>query len=328
MGSKRITSRELAQLAGVSTATISRAFSPKARINVLTRNRILSIAREHNYQPNAIARSLNSRRSHLVAVVVNTVGNPCESEQLDLLVHRIQDRGLLPIVLCCAGADDRVQLMRLASTYQVDHAVIFSDVVSVEHALEIFRGLRPIIVTFEPVDDRQMSTIQVDGSEAAQTVIAKIFDDGRRHFAYLTGRDSSWIDKQRKAWFERALVDRGLSFEATGRGDYTYDSGYKETVLLLRRHKIDALICGNDVMAIGACDAARRLLNRSIPDDLAVVGQDGIAMAAWESHDITTLAQDHHAFVDAVIALIDRERAQEDGVQLKLSCRVRWGATT
>jgi DNA-binding LacI/PurR family transcriptional regulator len=174
MKKKKITSRELATLAGVSSATISRAFSTTARINEATRERILAIAREHNYQPNAIARTLNSQNSRLVAIVVSTIGNPCEAEELNELVHRLQERQLLPIILCCAEYRDRLQLMRLASTYQVDHLVIFSDMVSTESALEIFGGVRPIIATFEPLDSPAVSTIQVDGIAAVEEIIAKV----------------------------------------------------------------------------------------------------------------------------------------------------------
>ena len=97
------------------------------------------------------------------------------------------------------------------------------------------------------------------------------------------------------------LQSAGLPFEAEAFGDYCYNSGFKEAVLLLHRSKVDAIICGNDVMAIGARDAARRVLGKNTPDDIAIVGQDGIAMAAWDCNDLTTLSLDHAAFMDAVV---------------------------
>jgi DNA-binding LacI/PurR family transcriptional regulator len=328
MNKKRITSKELAKLAGVSSATISRAFSPDSRIGNATRDRILSVAREHGYQPNAIARSLNNQRSRLVALVVNAIGNPCEAEELQLLVHRLQARQLLPILLCCAGHEDRLQLMRLASTYQVDHVVVFSDTVSMQDAVDIFHTTRPIIVSSEPLPNADVSHIRVDGSEAADQIIDKVVKDGRRRFAYLSGTATSWIDKQRKGWFADALEQRGLAFVAEALGDYSYDSGFKEAVLLLHRAKVDAIVCGNDVMAIGAADAARKVLGRRVPEDLAIIGQDGIAMAVWESHDLTTLRQDHVAFVDSVVELIERHEKDDDASHsILLKCTPRWGST-
>jgi DNA-binding LacI/PurR family transcriptional regulator len=325
---KRITSKELARVVGVSSATISRAFSREGRINEGTRARVLAMAEHYGYQPNAIARTLNNRRSGLVAVVVNAIGNPCEAEQLQLLVHRLQARSLVPIILCCGDATDRLQLMRLASTYQVDHAIIISDLVPLKDAVQIFKTISPIIVSAEPIEDTTVSCVRIDGGEASSQIIDKLVGDGLRHFAYLCGRTSSWIDKQRRNWFSSALARQGLGFEAEGHGDYSYDSGFKEASLLLHRSKIDALVCGNDVMAIGARDAAIRLLDRRVPGDLAIVGQDGIQMAGWECHDLTTLALDPVAFIDAIMQLIESKTTGDGAASTTvIKCTVRWGST-
>jgi DNA-binding LacI/PurR family transcriptional regulator len=324
----RITSKELAKLVGVSSATISRAFSGNARISEQTRARVLAMAQQYGYQPNAIARTLNNRRSHLVAVVVNAIVNPCEAQQLEMLVHQLQARSLVPIMLCCGDTTERLQLMRLASTYQVDHAIIFSDLVPLKDAVQIFRTARLIIVSEEPIEDARVSCVRFDGAEAAAQIIEKILSDGRKHFAYLCARNSSWIDKQRRDWFSAALGRHGLAFEAEAHGDYSYDSGFKEASLLLRRKKLDALVCGNDVMAIGARDAAVRLLGRQVPRDLAIVGQDGIAMAGWECHDLTTLALDQAAFIDAIVDLIERQETDNGAPSATvMKCTARWGST-
>jgi DNA-binding LacI/PurR family transcriptional regulator len=324
----RITSKELAKLVGVSSATISRAFSADARISEQTRARVLAMAQQYGYQPNAIARTLNNRRSYLVAVVVNAIVNPCEAQQLEMLVHRLQARSLVPIILCCGDTTERLQLMRLASTYQVDYAIIFSDLVPLNDAMQIFKTARLVMVSEEPIENTRVSSVRFDGAEAAAEIIEKILGAGHKHFGYLCGRNSSWIDKQRRDWFGNALARHGLTFEAEAHGDYSYDSGFKEASLLLRRKTIDALVCGNDVMAIGARDAAVRLLGRQVPDDLAIVGQDGIAMAAWECNDLTTLALDQAGFIAAIMELIEGQET-DDGVPSTtvMKCTARWGST-
>jgi DNA-binding LacI/PurR family transcriptional regulator len=171
--------------------------------------------------------------------------------------------------------------------------------------------------------------LRVDGAEASSQIVDKLVDDGRRHFAYLCGRNSSWIDKQRRNWFSAALARHDLRFETEGHGDYSYDSGFKEASLLLRRSKVDALVCGNDVMAIGARDAAIRLLDRRVPGDLAIVGQDGIEMARWECHDLTTLALDHVAFIDAIVQLVEKRETGDGAASTTvIKCTARWGSTT
>lgn len=112
---------DLAKLAGVSSATVSRAFGNDARIKPETRTRILDLAKQHGFRPNAMAASLNNSKSRLVALVVNTVANPSEAEGLDALIHRLQENRRMPLILCCADSKDRSLLMSIASTYQVDH---------------------------------------------------------------------------------------------------------------------------------------------------------------------------------------------------------------
>jgi len=324
---RRITSKELARLAGVSSATVSRAFTPTSKISEATRSHILTLAAQHSYQPNALARSLNNSRSGLVALVVNAIQNPTEAEQLQELIHHLQAMSLLPIVLCCGGHEDRLQLMQLASTYQVDHVVVFSDLVTLDDAVKIFRTARPIIVSAEPIESARAAQITVEGATAARAIVDKAVGDGRRVWGYLGGRASSYIDKRRRQWFADALAAHGLGFVTEGHGDYGYDSGYKEAVVMLRR-KLDAVICGNDVMAIGFRDAAVGLLGRKVPEDLAVIGQDGIQIAAWASHDLTSLALDQPAYVRAILHLIKEQRAGGDQTpRIVIDCHVRWGAT-
>src|SRR5258708_36613540 len=98
--------------------------------------------------------------------------------------------------------------------------------------------------------------------------------------------------------------------------------------MVLRRQPVDAVICGNDVVAIGVRDAAERLLGLNVPEDLAIVGHDGISMAAWESHSITTVAFDRVAYFDAIVAVIEREDEVRANNETVMPCYVRWGSST
>lgn len=326
MRRKGLTSVELAKLAGVSSATISRAFAADSRIKPQTRARILALADEHGFRPNAMARSLNNSQSRLVALVVNTVANPAEGEGLDQLIHHLQARERMPLLLCCANHEDRSQLMRLASTYQVDHVVLYSDAVSIDDAMNIFRSATLIIASCEPLNGHALSDVRVNAAAAAREVVDHLIAQGRRHFAYLSGRTSSHIDKQRLEWFTNALAGHGLVFDIVEHGDYSYDSGYKEAVLLLRRLRPDVLVCANDLMAAGAKDAAA-LLGLQVPQDLAIVGHDGVALASWDSHSITTIMPPPGVISDALIELIERPPTAPPE-QHVVNCVVRWGQST
>lgn len=328
MRPKRMTSKGLASLAGVSTATVSRAFSDDSSINSGTRTRILELAREHKYQPNAIARSLNKSQTGLVSIVVNAIGNPNEAELLEELVPRLQKIHKVPLLVSCSSAEDRHRLVQIASTYQVDHAVVFSDLISLESAQSIFYNIQPIISTSEPVLNPDIWSIQLDGTNAAQTIVNRLVGKGRHRFGYLHGRTTSWIDKQRQGWFASALAEKGLSFMGGATGDYTYESGYKEAVMLLRRHQLDTVICGNDEMAIGVMDAARNTLGLRVPEDIAIVGNDGLDLARWECHDLTTIKCDVKEVAEKVIEMILMQSRGESPMSYRQDASVVWGATS
>lgn len=326
MRRKGLTSVELAKLAGVSSATISRAFSADSSIKPKTRERVLALADEHGFRPNAMARSLNNSQSRLVALVVNTVANPAEGEGLDQLIHHLQARERMPLLLCCANHEDRSQLMRIASTYQVDHVVLCSDAVSIDDAVDIFRSAELVVASSEPLDGRAVSDVRLDAGAATAEIVDHLVAQVRRHFVYLSGRASSHIDKQRMGWFATALKAHGLAFDIVEHGDYSYDSGYKEAALMLRRMRPDVLVCANDLMAIGVKDAAA-LLGINVPEDLAIVGHDGVAVAGWDSHSITTIMPPPGE-VSAALADIIERGPSEPPVQRVFKCVVRWGRST
>jgi len=291
-----------------------------------TRARILALADEHGFRPNAMARVLNNSQSRLVALVVNTVANPAEAEGLDQLIVLLQQQERLPLVLRCADHEDRNQLMRIASTYQVDHVVLYSDAVSIDDATRIFHSATPIIASSEPLDGRVIADVRLDATAATTEVVNHLVAQGRRRFVYLSGRASSHIDKQRMGWFAAALAKHDLVFDIVEHGDYSYDSGYKEAALLLRRMRPDVIVCANDLMAIGVKDAAA-VLGFDVPADLAVVGHDGVALAGWDSHSITTIAP-RPGLVSATLAAMIDQRPEAPPAQRVIECMVRWGRST
>lgn len=326
MRKKSLTSVELAKLAGVSSATVSRAFSANSSMRAETRARIRALADQHGFRPNSMARSLNNSQSRLVALVYNTVANAAEAEGLDELIHLLQAQERLPLVLCCANHDDRGQLMRIASAYQVDHVVLHSDAVSVDDTVDIFRTAVPIIASSEPLAGRDLFEVRLDAAAATGQIVDHLVQQGRKHFVYLSGRASSHIDKRRQDWFSGALSRHGLSFQVVEHGDYSYESGFKESVLLLRRIRPDVLVCANDLMAIGGRDAAA-LLGLRVPQDLSIVGHDGVALAAWDSHSITTIMPPSGSVSAALSDLISLPPGAPSE-QRVLQCVVRWGSST
>ena len=328
---KRITSVQLAKLAGVSHATVSRAFNAQDKVREATRDKILRLARKHGYSPNAIAASLNRSRTQLVAIVVNAIGNLCESEQLDLLLEELQRIGLMPLLLSCDRHEDIGTLMRLASSYRVDYAVVFSDLLSAEDADNIFGPAKTILVTAMPEPVTNMPTVLIDAEAATLEAVEHLVESGRRSFCYLSGRRSSCIDRLRFQTFARALARHDLRFIVQGQGNFDYDSGFKEASMLLSQNPtLDAVIAANDAMAIGIRDAAVTLHHRNVPEDLAVIGHDGVRAAFWACNNLSTIALDHREYAHAIINKIQQIESNDPSANKAtvLPCRFRRGGTS
>ncbi|RYE52907.1 MAG: LacI family transcriptional regulator, partial [Hyphomicrobiales bacterium] len=211
-------------------------------------------------------------------------------------------------------------------TYRVDHVVLYSDAVSIDDATDIFRSAVLVVASSEPLAGRAVSDVRLDASAATREVVDHLVEKGSRHFVYLSGRSSSHIDKQRMGWFSAALKTHELAFDIVEHGDYSYESGYKEAVLLLRRGRPDVIVCANDLMAIGVKDAAN-LLNIRVPEDLAIVGHDGVALASWDAHSITTIMPPEGHVSDALAEIIDSATSSLP-MRRTIACMVRWGRST
>lgn len=245
---------------------------------------------------------------------MNAISNLCEAEQLDLLTHELQEIGLMPLLLNCDRHRDKENLMRLASAYQVDFAIIFSDILFAEDAGTIFESSKTILVTNSRDTKFDQAVILVDGSRAIKDAVNHLVETGKRNFLYLSGRGTSWIDKQRRDQFDIALKAHDLRIIAEAHGNYRYNSGYQEASLFLKRHpEVDAIVAGNDAMVIGVRDAAVKLFDRRIPEDLAILGHDGVEAAFWESNSLSTIALNHHEYVSAIIGII--KAFSEDSIE-------------
>ena len=216
--------------------------------------------------------------------------------------------------------------MRIASAYQVDHVVLYSDAVSIDDATRIFHSAIPIIASTEPLDGRDISDMRLDTSAATAEIVDHLVAQGRRHFVYLSGRASSHVDKQRMGQFSAALAAHDLTFDLVGHGDYSYESGHKVATQLVGRGQPDVIVCANDLMAVGVKDAANAL-GLAVPGDLAIVGHDGVALAGWDSHSITTIAPPPGT-VSAALADIIAQPADAAPVRRVIVCAVRWGRST
>lgn len=309
--SREVTSRDVARALGVSQSMVSRAFDPSGRVAKENRERILRTADAMGYRPNVIARSLSTRRSGIVAIVMGGMDNPFYADVLDQMAAALDAAGyrsLLFRVPPDQDVDDQLPALR---QYNVDALIVASASISSRIADEWRRERRRVVLFNRTVADQSVPSVSCDNAAGAGLLADLLVDRGHRRLVYVAGPQQTSTNREREAGFIRRLMERDVPL--VGRVDtssYSFQEGYRAAAEAMAVRP-DAIFFANDVLALGGMDRVRHDLGLEIPDALSVVGFDDIGMAAWPSYALTTIRQPVAAMVRLAIGAIAGDEAQE-----------------
>jgi LacI family transcriptional regulator, galactose operon repressor len=319
-GRRLPTSHDVALEAGVSQPTVSRALRGDPRVTDATRRRVLAAAERLGYVTSDRGRSLSTRRTSRIGVVVEELDNPFYLELLDVLHERLERADVRMIVLTPQRNDpERVERLVDGS---IDGAILTTT--HLDSPLPAHLSLRrfPFVLLNRTVDDPAYASCAVDNRAGAVRLAEETLRAGHRAIAAVFGPETTSTGRDREAGIRAILADAGvpLPAERVRRGRFTFESGHRGcTELLAAGDRPTAVLCANDVVAFGAINAARGL-GLSVPDDVSITGFDDIAMAAWEVFRLTTVRQDLRRMaetaVDLVLGLVADPRAEPQRIVL------------
>lgn len=320
MTDRPLTSRELAQLIGVSQSAVSRAFTPGASISQPLRERILQAAQRLGYSPSPIARSLSAERSDIVGLVVSDLRNPFYPALIELLTQRLQEAGLQTLLFNVThGADVKRQLAALR-LYNVSSLIVVSaTVLSARDLLWAAEGRRMILVN-RVAAETDLPSVTCDSVAGTRAVADHFHELGARKVAYVGGLAHTVIARERRDAFITRIAELGMTLtDALSAGEYSYLAGWRAAQQLSRSNLPEAVFFANDILAAGGMDALRDRFGLSIPDDVAVAGFDDIAMASWPRYDLTTVRQPIERIVDEAVArVMPGTPARPDGSDVRI----------
>lgn len=301
----RITVKDLARDLGMSVSTVSRAFHADAVIADETRETVLKRAGEIGYSPNPFARSLITKKTRIVGLVVADITNPFYPEVLTRLTADLRaiDMNVMLVAADQAGTlDDAV---RLLLNYRPDLMIILAATLSSKAANECRATGTPVIFFNRLSADGQSFGITCDNEVGGCRIADFLIDRNHRRLAYVSALPDASTNLERGRGFTRRAVERGLPEPVwIPAGRFGYDAGYAAARLLDGLDPLpDGIFCANDILAIGFIDGLRHELGLRVPEDISVVGFDDIAMARWPSHGLTTIRQPVVAMLAATIAL-------------------------
>jgi DNA-binding LacI/PurR family transcriptional regulator len=300
----RITSLEVARRAGVSQSTVSRSFSNDPRLTQETKDRVLEVALGLGYQPNAIARSLITRRTNIIGLVTSDLSNPFFPHVLEEFTARLHDLGWR-VLLFTAGRKENVDdLLSSVLSYQVDGLIIASLGLSSKMAKICVQRGTPVVLFNRYALHSGASAVSCDNLSGGRLIADLLLDAGHERIAYIAGHEDSSTNRDREQGFRERLAQRGTHIFARVPGEYSYESGFGATKRLLETPvRPDAIFCANDITAMGCLDAAREL-EIDVPSQLSVVGFDDIPSASWSAYRLTTVRQPVGEMIEASIKLL------------------------
>lgn len=301
---RRPTSYDVALRAGVSQSAVSRCFRAGGSISAKTRARVIAAAEELGYQPNLVASGLITRRTNMVAVVITNLTNLYYPEVLAELTRRLSERGVRVLLFTLAAESEVDAVLDQIWRYRVDGAIVAARL-SPRQLQAFTRHRVPVVLYNRHVDGEPVSSVRCDSVAGERQLVDALWAAGHRCFGLVTGPTDSFVGQERM----RAVEDRlhELSHPpAVAAGAFDYASGDRalRELLLRTAGELDALICVNDLMAIGAIDSARWNAGLRVPEDLSVVGFDGVAPAQWLSYQVATIRQPVGQMTEAAVTML------------------------
>jgi DNA-binding LacI/PurR family transcriptional regulator len=293
---RRPTMKDVARHAGVSVSTVSYVLNNSGPVATSRRTRVLDAVRVLNYTPNESARSLKRRSTSTIGLVVPDLANQFFALVTEGVERAAAERDVL-VVLCAPEATERPvsHHAKLLQSQRLDGVVYLSGTgTSPSLILELARS-GPVVLVDEQISGFGLPAVVSDGRRGAREVAAYVLEQGHRRLAVIGGPTVLWTAEQRLAGYREAVAAAGLAPDEVPVfvGDYRQESGRalaEQALSVSPGQRPTALLCANDLMAIGALEYCRSAGIR-VPEDLSIVGFDDVPIASLLTPALTTVRQ-------------------------------------
>ncbi len=313
-----VTSWTVAREAGVSQSTVSRALRGDPQVREETRQRVDEAARRLGYVLQSLPSSPLSRWTRTVAVIVSDLTNPFFPSLLTPIYDELQLMGYRVVLLA-----ERTDIPTGLETLQrlVDRSIGGVIVTTATLDSSVARDLQhrglPLVLLNHYVDGLDVDRVVSDNHGGAVAGARHLLEMGHHRIAVVRGPTNTSTSRDRLAGLKEALDDAGVALDPAlvREGGSSHQSGYQHTRDLLRlSDPPTAIVCGNDVVAFGALDAATSLRVR-VPEDVSILGYGDIPMASWEVFQLSTIRQPIADMAQAAVRMLAErmEHAAEIG---------------
>ncbi len=295
---KRITIKDVAQVAGVSTQTVSRVMNKFSYVSEGTRQRVEAVVEQLGYRPSTLARSLIQQRSYTLGIVTFGLKYIGPSRTLNGIADKADELGYMLLMkeLDNFETNSIDEVIDSLLARQVDGILWVVPEIGDNHAWLDERLTKiPVPVLFLAMQPRDgISSVATDNFQGAVMAMEHLLDCGRKKIGHISGPLSWWEADERKRGWRETLLKIGIdaSEEHCTEGNWSSASGEQAFIQLLESFPdLDAVFVANDQMALSVLREAHRR-NINVPEQLAVVGFDNIPESAYFYPSLTTISQD------------------------------------
>ena len=316
--------KDIARIAGVSIATVSRVLNGNSYVSPELSERVLKAAGKLGYQPNRIARGLRKGKTNTIGFLIPDIENPFFSAIVKGAENFLRKYGYTILLCSSAGKVEREdELLNVLYSHKVD-GLMTVPLESQNPYLERIEKLSvPVVVIDDIINQKNISSVASDNYSGMKKLMQYLLDTNHRSFAFLSGDPHTYTGKERLQAFRDVMVQEKEKVEyEILLGTYTFSSGIE---MLRKLRKIpDAIVCGNDMIAFGVLTELQKL-HYKIPNDVSVTGFDDVLFSKMTNPPLTTVRQDYYMMgrVAAQLLIEDLNYKKRNSILLKTELVIR-----
>lgn len=308
---------DVAKLANVSPATVSRVLSNPEVVRKETREKVLAIIDEVNYKPHIVARQFRTRETKTILVVVPDITSAFFSEVLRGIEHLAEDHGYQVILGDTENSIERENnYVNLLLQKQVDGMIMLTAKLDKEK-LEELSNLFPLVLACEYIDGLNVPTVSIDNISSARKATEHLIHLGHQKIAHISGPMNVILSRDRLQGYQQAMLRHDLRIDSAyiQEGSLSIESGYNQMKKLLSLETPPtSVFVYNDEMAMGAIKAVKDM-GLKVPEDVAIVGFDNLKMSMVIEPHLTSIDQPKYAMgnkaIELLLKLINNEDLQK-----------------
>lgn len=327
------TIKDIARAAGVSVTTVSRGLNGYSDVSEKTRKKILRIAKELNYSPNTLARSLVMNKSKTFGLLVSGLNQSSAKDNItfDILagINKFVGESGYDIVLFSTTSTKQREktYTQLCRERRVDGVIIQGIRTDDPYLKEVVESDIPCVLIDIPLTSLSVGYVTTDNILGSKKAVRHLIQMGHTRIAFINGHDFAFVSQQRLKGYEEALKEASIPInqEWIGNGEFSEEAAERVTLKLLETHpEITAVFCASDLMALGVLRATRKL-GIDVPDELSIIGFDDIILASYVTPSLTSIAQDTfqmgYEAANLLVSILENEAASHVvslGTELKV----------